>query len=885
MYIPDATYRVQLHKEFDFSRLSALLPYLHELGISTVYASPVTRALAGSGHGYDVINPLEINPEIGTAEEWESITAFLKDHGMGWLQDIVPNHMAYSMENPWIYDVLERGNDSDFKDYFDIIPQSPSTPGHQPSIRIMVPFLDKDLRDCVQDGQISLGFRSAGFFIQYKNQIYPAAISSYHWICSIIPEFFQPLSVWSDKTVSFSILPWQEWIHFKNRLMNEVFHSPRLYQLATEYCEFINRDHALLHELLSFQHYELCSWKTSFSKMNYRRFFAVNGLICLRMEDASVFRYWHQLPLTLYNQGLIQGFRVDHVDGLFDPGGYLQKLRDLAGPDAYIVSEKILQEDEEIPGSWAVQGTTGYDFLSFVNQLLLDHPGKEKLTAYFQKHILSETYEDMVFNRKRSFLKSHLNGELNNLMRWLKPILIQKGNLPESESLKEALAVLMAAFPAYRIYADQLPLSATDRQWIHQAFDKAFTKAPLKREALDWLKSLFNTEPGDLLADRVLYFLQRWSQYTAPLAAKGTEDTVFYNYNALIGLNEVGDSPARSKVTAEVFHALMVNRQRKAPLSMNASSTHDGKRGEDNRLRINLISLYADEWMGLIEKWKKLNQSFIKIFRNRRSPSSNDEYLIYQALVGVMPGDGRTSREFRERFAAYLIKAMREEKRETQWEEPDLAYEKDCLDFVHAILSPDHGFLSAFMPLVKKVITRAEVFSLSQTLLKLTAPGIPDIYQGAELWDISLVDPDNRLPVDFDKRKKFLDNIISKEKESTVLEYASKYQASGVQKIFLIRKLLQFRRSSAELFNKGQYLPVAGTPSLLAYIRKYRDQQLLIVVPLPSTDTAMDVSGISGIRGRWKSLFSNQSVTLEDSIDAGTLLKEFPVAALILQND
>ncbi|MEO6961277.1 MAG: hypothetical protein ABIY90_04875 [Puia sp.] len=504
----------------------------------------------------------------------------------------------------------------------------------------------------------------------------------------------------------------------------------------------------------------------------------------------------------------------------------------------------------------------------------------------FYDNILPVHYQDMVFNKKLAFLKSHLTGELNNLMRWLKPIMLLMGNTSDPVTVKEALAVLMAAFPVYRIYASGFPLNHTDLHWVNLAFDKAYAKAPALHIALDWLKSLFHTDPADPLASEILYFLQRWSQYTAPLAAKGTEDTVFYNYNVLIGLNEVGDSPGRSPITASDFHSLMRRRQETASLSLNASSTHDTKRGEDNRLRINLISLYAAEWIRLVEKWKTLNQPFIKMQNGSRSPSANDEYLIYQALTGVLPEDGEAGPEFKKRFSAYLIKAMREENQETQWEEPDTGYEKNTLDFVASILSPEHLFLSAFLPFIKKIISRAADYALSETLLKLTAPGIPDIYQGAELWDLSLVDPDNRLPVDFDKRKEMLNAIISgeKENEEAVLTYTSRYRSSGAQKIFLIRKILNFRRNNPELFIQGGYVPVAGTPDLMGYIRKLTDQQLLIIVPLPSPNAIAALSGIQGVAGTWRNLLTNQAVDLTDTLDPHALLKDFPVAALVLQN-
>jgi len=685
MYIPEATYRIQLHKGFNFSQLKEILPYLHALGISTIYASPVTAAIPGSEHGYDVINPLEINPEIGTLAQWEEINRFLKEHGMGWLQDIVPNHMAYSTENPWLYDVLERGACSAYYTYFDIIPQYitsadtsgkpanqqlPSAINHPPSTNPMVPFLEKELNVCVRLNEIRLAFSINGFSLQYKNQEFPVAVSSYNWICACIPGCYQPLLAWSAKVKDFGFLPAEQWFYFKKRIIGEVWNSLRLRDLALKYCRHINERPELLGELLTFQHYQLCSWKMSFTKMNYRRFFAVNSLICLRMEDEEVFTGWHQLMLSLYNQGMIQGFRVDHIDGLADPGGYLHKLRDKTGSGAYIISEKILQENEETLPGWPVQGTTGYDFLSFVNQLFICHPGKQKLVAWFSKNILDESYEDLVFNKKYAFLKSHLDGDLNNLMRWLAPLIAVRKPAPPANEIREALAVLMSAFPVYRIYAEQLPLSEKDQQWIGQAFARAVLKAPSLEQALDWLSSLFKADAKDMTANEILYFLKRWAQYTAPLAAKGTEDTVFYNYNALISHNEVGDSPAHTAVTAAKFHELMENRLQHAALSLNASSTHDTKRGEENRLRINLISLFADEWISLVDKWRQVNQPGISRQNDQRSPSLNDEYLIYQALVGAIPEDCRISIPFRKRFDAYLTKALREEKNETNWKHP-----------------------------------------------------------------------------------------------------------------------------------------------------------------------------------------------------------------------
>jgi (1->4)-alpha-D-glucan 1-alpha-D-glucosylmutase len=907
MYIPTATYRVQLHKGFNFLQLREILPYLYELGISTIYASPVTQAIPGSGHGYDVTDPLEINPEIGTLEQWEEITAFLKTHGMGWLQDIVPNHMAYSTANPWLYDVLERGACSDFYSYFDIIPQHllrnplyasetghktrkqqiPSTIHHILSTKPMVPFLEKDLQDCLRTGEIKLTFTGDGFSFCYKDQRYPAAVSSYYWICASIPGCYQPLLAWSAKARDFAFLPWQKWARFRKRIIGEVWNDLRLRELALGYCTHINTQPGLLEELLSFQHYQLCGWKMSFVKMNYRRFFAVNSLICLRMQDDAVFQGWHALMLSLYNQGMIQGFRIDHIDGLADPGAYLQKLRHLTGPDAYIISEKILQENEETIPEWPVQGTTGYDFLSFVNQLLTNHAGKQKLVAWFREQIRDTSYTDLVYDKKYSFLKSHLGGELNNLLRWLIPLAAARKPAPALNEIKEALAVLMAAFPVYRIYPERLPLAARDLVWIREAFAGAEKRAPHLRETMNWLRPLFEADEGDDMAADILYFLQRWAQYTAPLAAKGTEDTVFYNYNALIGHNEVGDSPDHTPVTPEIFHQLMENRFQHASLSLNGSSSHDTKRGEDNRLRINLISLFADEWIALVEKWRRINQPFLSNQNNRRCPSLNDEYLIYQALAGAIPEDCRISIPFRKRFDNYLIKTLREEKDATNWENPDAEYEKGCIDFVNQILSPAGEFLTTFLPFANTILREAFVFSLSQTLIKLTAPGIPDIYQGAELWDFSLVDPDNRLPVNFDMRMSLLNEIILQEKENpdAVLDFVRARQTAGAQKIFLIRRILHFRKKFPELFSRGQYLPVITSENMIGYIRGLENRRLLVLTPLPAMQAEMQLHKVYGIRGRWKNIFTGSQMVLDDAIDVQLMLKEFPVAALVFEND
>ncbi len=882
MPFPSSTYRVQLHKGFPFSALREILPYLHSLGISHIYASPVTAAVKGSNHGYDVTDPLIINPEIGTRGEWDEITAWLKEHDMGWIQDIVPNHMAFSMENPWLYDVMERGVFSEFYNTFDIIPQaSGQQAGQKPAVaftaeRIMVPFLGKSLDETVRAGELQLAFGADGFCFRYHDQEYPAAISTWSWICSVLAGLYQPLLAWSEKTASFGYLPWESWRFFKEQHLAELARSERLQQVIQASVSAINADFDLLTELLAYQPYRLCSWEDSFRVMNYRRFFAVNALVCLRIEDENVFSNWHPLLLSLYREGLIQGFRIDHIDGLCDPGAYLENLRRETGPEAYIVTEKILQENEQTLPEWPVQGTSGYEFLSFANQLLLDQEGKQRLKNWYRKNILDTEYSDLVFEKKAAFLASHLQGEMKNLLRWLGELtIVQEAGLSREE-WREALSVLMSAFPVYRIYPRGLPLTATDRRFMEKAFDRSRERT--KSPALAILKTIFLDELPEEQRAGALKFIRRWAQFTGPLAAKGTEDTVFYVDHFLLSLNEVGDAPGNEDIPAERFHRLMQERQTLQPFSMNATSTHDTKRGEDSRMRINLLTAHVDQWLSLVEGWLMETEKLAGNSGKNPAPLANHQYMIFQSLLGSLPEDGRISLEFRKRFDAYLLKALREGKVNTNWEHPNLEYEKAVFDFVKRILDPSGNFLPAFLPFARRLMEEAADLSLSQTLLKLTAPGIPDIYQGAEAWDLSLVDPDNRLPVDYDKRRKILEQLGGADKNETGINVKSSV-AAGSLKMQLIQCLLNFRKTNAELFSAGNYVPVVGTSGHLGYLRTLESDKspggpaaVLVMVTLPGKTAPAPVSLPGSFSGTWRNGVTGEKVTLPDATDAKTWL-------------
>ena len=882
MSFPTSTYRVQLHKGFPFSALRAILPYLHALGISHIYASPVTAAVKGSTHGYDVTDPLCINPEIGTREEWDDITAWLKERQMGWIQDIVPNHMAFSMENPWLYDVLERGPFSEFFTYFDIIPQAAGhDAGDKPPLaftaeRIMVPFLGKPVEACVAAGELQLAFGSNGFYFQYDDQRYPVAVSSYSWICSVLAGLYQPLLAWAEKTASFGYLPWESWRFFKEQHLADIAKHERLQQVISASVKAINADAVLLTELLGYQPYRLCSWEASFQTMNYRRFFAVNALICLRIEDKAVFRNWHPLLLSLYREGLIQGFRIDHIDGLCDPGAYLEQLRQETGPEAYIVTEKILQEKEQTIPEWPVQGTSGYEFLSFANQLLTDQEGRQQLLDWYRKNILDTDYKDLVFEKKSAFLHSHLKGEMKNLLRWLNELpLVRQAELPEME-WRDALSALMSAFPVYRIYPRGLPLSETDREYMETAFIRARERTATP--ALPLLRTLFLGELPENQRAGALKFIRRWAQFTGPLAAKGTEDTVFYVDHFLLSLNEVGDAPGNTPVTAAHFHALMQQRQRLQPHSMNATSTHDTKRGEDSRMRISLLTAHAAEWLSLVNGWLQDGGDAGKKTGAAMVPLKNHRYMIFQALLGALPEDGRISLDFRKRFDAYLLKALREGKVHTTWEFPDLDYEKAVFDFVKRILDPSGNFLPAFLPFARKLMTEAADLSLSQTLLKLTAPGIPDIYQGAETWDLSLVDPDNRLPVDFEKRQAMLKGLGDGD-EAVVSKTLATSAPSGAAKLQLILKLLNFRREHPRIFSSGHYIPVTGTSRHLGYLRAAPGEQtstdneaILVLITLPGEDVPGEIKWPDVYTGRWRNGLTGAEVTIRSGDFVADLL-------------
>ena len=835
MKLPVSTYRIQLHDHFTFKDLAAILDYLHDLGITTVYASPVTTAFKGSRHGYDVADPLRLNPEIGTEEEWTALAARLKDYGMTWLQDIVPNHMVYAPENPWLYDVLERGKASDYYSFFDIGPHPVELPGD----KLMAPFLGEMLTECLRKNQLTLQYTDRGFMIRYFDNEYPVAAGLYEWICTIADGCPATLAIALEELRPAAMATTAEWKAAKTKWMQQVAADPALSSFIDRRVRFINERLPLIESLLEGQHYVLTHYRLAAKVINYRRFFTVNSLICLRMEDEAVFDAYHRQLYRWHTLGLIQGLRIDHIDGLAAPKQYIDRLRRLFGPDCYLVAEKILGSRESMPDDWDLEGMTGYEFLRPAGQVLTDAAGSRQLLDFYNHEIIRlPVYEQLITEKKYGFLRQYMGGELNNLMALLSGSALLGAASQQTDRLKEALATLMACFPVYRIYPDEGLLSPAAQQVIGVAFSLAKKRVPELLPELLYFEGLFRDSDAGEKGRQRLAFVMRLMQFTGPLAAKGIEDTTFYVYNPYIAHCEVGDSPAMAGMSPEEFHRQMIERQATLPYALNATTTHDTKRGEDSRIRLNELSARPREWINAVNGWRQLNRDLIIPINGRPAPSANDEYLIYQALVGGFPDDLIVTVDFRNRFAGYLTKALREAKTETSHDSPNEEYEEHCQSFAAALLAPGSPFLEKFVPFASAIIRASFAYSLSQLLIKLTAPGIPDIYQGAELWETSFVDPDNRRPVDFALRASLLQEIKAAAAKGTavVLDFVLDHPEKGTMKMYTLYRTLAWRIAHPAVFTDGQHIPVTATGPLLAYIRRQGPDWALVLAPLITSD-------------------------------------------------
>lgn len=846
---PVATYRIQFHSAFTFTDFEQVISYLQKLGVSTIYASPVFEATPGSTHGYDGVNPHRINPEIGSDKQLKAISQKLKAQNIGWLQDIVPNHMGFHQNNPWLMDVLEKGKNSLYAKFFDGVWASPLF-NDEP---LMVPFLGNALDEVISNRELALQYQpNQGLVLQYFDNYYPLSPSSYPLVLQqIIKDDINPFQ---SIVKSINALPATEagsyaikWQGIKQKI-NKALADDNLKQKLDEVISAINSDTERLSQLAGQQAYRLCSWQETDQNINYRRFFTVNSLICLNIQDKDVFDHFHKYIKQLVDDGIFQGLRIDHIDGLYNPTSYLEQLRELSGEQTYIVAEKILAQNEELPADWPIQGTSGYDFLAQVNNLFTNENAQKRLTAFYNDLVGSEEpVPNQIKQKKTAILFEHMGGELENLYQFFKQLKLTDKKILmglKPDMLKKAIGQLLILCPVYRYYGNQFPLVNAEYDAVKALFKQAKKGQPDLKAALNLLEIVMLEKPKLGNADynqRALQFYQRLMQFSGPLMAKGVEDTLMYTYNRFIGHNEVGDAPEAFGSGVKQFHKLMKLRQKNWPLAINGTSTHDTKRGEDVRARLNVLTDLSKTWLKTVKQWQELNVHL----KQNQAPDSNDEYFIYQTLVGAYPMPGQPNDDFDNRLQEYLTKALREAKTNSNWAQPNEEYEQATLQFAQALLNPDTEFWNSFQALLQKIADHGIINSLTQVLLKFTCPGVPDVYQGTELWDFSLVDPDNRRPVDYDLRSSMLNDLS--ERHDTAEEIIDKLwtnRYAGQIKQWLTSKLFKERVEWAVGFAQANYIPLrvkgAYNYYIMAYARQYKQQWYITIAPLHLAELCLE---------------------------------------------
>ena len=938
--LPSATYRVQLNQDFRFADALKILDYLHELGISDLYLSPVLASRKGSGHGYDVTDPTRINPELGTEEEFAALQTELQNRGMGLLLDTVPNHMAASAENPWWMDVLENGTQSAFAAFFDIEwhPHSRSLDG-----KILLPVLGRPFGEALDSGEITLAFQDGRFVFQYFDSLFPLTPRSYHAILdhrsdrlkemlgeeapayheySGILSSVRELSAGDRRSAE---TPSERRLRFesaRDRLKSLGASSREVAAFVEENVREINGKQSdpgsfrFLQRLLAEQNYKLAFWQNLNESINYRRFFTIADLVGVRVEDPIVFEATHGLILRLVSKNPFAGLRVDHIDGLRDPVAYLNKLQERLSSDearketaAYLLVEKILARHENLPDDWPVSGTTGYDYLNEANGLFVELEGARRIDEIYSTFIgRKQNFADVVYQKKKLVMNTLLGVEMRTLGRHLAELAAQDRYARElnREQLIDALIEVTACLPVYRTYIRNMEVPAHAVNYIEEALTCARSRAPnISPACFDFVREvLLILSPPYVLVDQRetrLAFVMRWQQFTGPIVAKGLEDTSLYVYHPLLSLNEVGGDPDPSDVPSlEDFYAFL-DRRGKWPGSLNASSTHDTKRSEDVRARLNALSEMPAEWNEHLALWAKQNAPHKEQVNGHAVPDRNEEYFIYQTLLGVWPLEPEGCLTLLKRVQEHVLKATREAMVHTRWTRPNQPHEDALLKFVTRILSQDQSrdFLQDFRQFQKKVAYFGMVNALSQTLLKIALPGVPDFYQGSELWDLRLVDPDNRGPIDFTKRAAALDSIAKADFAQAPRNFADNWR-DGCIKLYLIWKAIRFRRDHDDLFRDGEFIPIrpggANARNVIAFLRKQGTSWVLAAIPrwlsqVPAKasrefnwgDTRLSLP--SDPPAKWNSILTRTQLALqnqagEQHILVNDLFREFPVALL-----
>lgn len=854
--IPGATYRLQFHRGFTFADATRIVPYLHALGITHIYASPFLKARANSQHGYDIVDHNALNPEIGTEEEFDVFIAKLRSHNMGLILDFVPNHMGVGGDdNRWWLEVLEHGPASRYADYFDIDWRHPAK--NELRGKVLLPVLGDHYGATLERAEIKLTFDAAKgeFNARYAVHCFPIDPSSYATLLSELEASFEQedTALQLQAIIALSAgLPARQLSDNKNRqqrlelsnalksqLSRLCQNDARLRQSIQETVHRINGvsgqppSFDRLHQLLQQQAYRLAYWRVAADEINYRRFFNINELAGIRMEVAEVFATTHAYIFELIAAGKVDGLRLDHPDGLYDPSAYFSALqqhiaallnrtvRDTQRP-FYIVIEKILAAHENLPSDWPVHGCTGYEFAARVNGLLVYPGGEQKLDRLY-RHFIKQPleFDDLLYRCKKLIIVSHLSAELTVLANYLNAIseLDRHTRDYTLNALREALIEVVACFPVYRTYIRSRHVDDTDRNHINWAIARAVARSRGADVTIyQFIKNLLlqqdtrRNETAALLLD----FTLKFQQYTAPVFAKGMEDTAFYNYHRLISLNEVGADPRKFSCTLDEFHRYNQQRLQHWPHAMLNTSTHDSKRSEDVRARINVLSELADPWRVHLSRWSRLNRYKKRKLEEGYAPSRNDEYLFYQTLLGIWPvtePDAASRADLQERIEAYMLKAMREAKSHTSWINPNTDYEEATLTFLRRVLEPNESrFLDDFIGFAHHIARCGMYNSLTQKLLTLTVPGVPDNYQGSELNCLRLVDPDNRQPVDFDRYQRLLNLIMHDlppdQQLPVYLQSLHDTLEDGRVKFYMTWRVLNFRRDHLQTFQQGSYLPL-----------------------------------------------------------------------------
>lgn len=908
--LPVATYRLQFNAHFTFAQAAQIVAYLYDLGISDCYASPYLKACPGSLHGYDVIDHNALNPEVGGEEQYDRFVAALQQRGMGQILDIVPNHMGIADgRNLWWVDVLENGPSSPYAAFFDI-DWAPIK--DELEYKVLLPILGDQYGRVLENQDLTLGYEAGAFYLLVYGQTRlpiaprPGTLILSHrleQLESLLGADHPSLLELQSIITALTHLPLRtetdpERIRERQREKEVIKRRlARLTDECREVCEFVQQNvrrfngdkgkpssFDLLDQLLNDQAYSLAYWRVASEEINYRRFFDINELAAIRTEAPAVFAATHKFVLQLFAEGKITGFRIDHIDGLYDPEGYLRRLQracqalrsgelfdqvfaslqegndvDAEPPrltpastelPCYVVVEKILGVSEHVPESWPIDGASGYDALASLNSLFVDAEQEKACTEIYARFMGSRLrFSDLVYECKKLIMQVALASELNVLAHQLSR-LSEKDRYSRDftlNSLRRALREVVACFPVYRTYISYSGVSNTDRATIESAIQRAKRRNPATDASIfDFIQQVLllhgAEQRGDAERLEHIAFVMKFQQYTGPVMAKGLEDTAFYRYHRLVSLNEVGGAPERFGCSLTAFHNDNRERLERWPHALVATTTHDTKRSEDVRARIHVLSELPQEWKAALSRWSRLNKKKKPLVDGQPVPSPNEEYLFYQTLLGawpLSPMDVEARQVFKQRIQEYMRKATKEAKENTSWINPNQAYDDALQQFVAAVID-DPAFTEQFRPLAEKVAQYGMYNSLSQTLLKLTSPGVPDIYQGNEVWDFSLVDPDNRRPVNYEQRQELL-AALRRQLQPAGLNLTNFVQelietrTDGRIKLYVTHQALAYRRTHPELFCSGEYLPLASDgsarASVCAFARQHEGQQALIVAP------------------------------------------------------